>query len=104
LYGVYDAYNTLCCAAFFVWSESRAILLCVVNSPEGIKENAFYFLIDHFIQVNSGRFITLGFDYTEPFEFRNAYKQFGAIESDYQNIIRNRIPFVSKFIKKQMVF
>ena len=102
LFGVYDAFNTLCCAAFFVWSESRAILLYSVTSLEGIKENAFHFLIDHFIQVNSGRFVTLNFDYSESFEFKEVYKQFGAIESDYQNIIKNRIPFVSKIIKSQM--
>ena len=103
LFGVFDAFNTPCCAAFFVWSESRAILLFSVTSPEGIKENAFHFLIDHFIQMNSNRFITLTFDYSEFDEFANAYKQFGAIESEYQNIIKNRLPFVSGIIKKQMM-
>ena len=103
LFGVYDAFNTLCCAAFFVWSESRAILLFSVTSPEGIKEYAFHFLIDHFIQVNSSRFITLTFDYSESPEFTNAYKQFGAIESEYQNIIKNRLPVVSGILKRKMM-
>ncbi len=103
LFGVYDAFNTLCCAAFFVWSESRATLLFSSTSRDGIKENAFHFLIDHFIQKNSGRFITLTFDYSELSEFADVYKQFSAIESDYQNIIKNRFPFISGIIKKQMV-
>jgi hypothetical protein len=103
LFGVYDAFNTLCCAAFFVWSESRAILLFSVTSLEGIKENAFQFLIDYFIQMNSGRFITLAFDYSELSEFTDVYRQFGAIESDYQNILKNRFPFLSGIIKKQMI-
>ncbi len=103
LFGVYDAFNTLCCAAFFVWSESRAILLFSVTSPEGISENAFHFLIDHFIQVNSNRFITLTFDYSESSECIDAYKQFGAIKSDYQNIIKNRLPVVSAMLKKRMM-
>jgi hypothetical protein len=101
LFGVYDAFNTLCCAAFFVWSESRAILLFSVTSPEGIKENAFHFLIDHFIQVNSSRFITLTFDYSEINEYTEIYKQFGAIKSDYQNIIKNRLPFLSGIVKNR---
>lgn len=100
LFGVYDAFNTLCCAAFFIRSESRAILLYTATSPDGIKEHAFHFLIDHFIQVNSGRFITLNFDILESTGFKDVFKEFGAIESDYQNIIKNRIPFVSKMIKK----
>ncbi len=103
LYGVYDAFNTLCCVAFFVWSESRAILLYVVTTPEGIQEYAFHFLVDHFIQVNSSRFITLNFDYSEPKGSKDVYKEFGAIESDYQNIIKNRIPFISKMLKKRIV-
>lgn len=103
LFGVYDTFNTLCCAAFFVWSESRAILLFSVTSPEGRNENAFHFLIDHFIQVNSSRFITLTFDYSESPEFTDAYKQFGAIESDYQNIIKNRFPVISGMLKKKMM-
>jgi hypothetical protein len=101
LFGVYDAFNTLCCAAFFVWSESRAILLFSVTSLEGIKENAFHFLIDHFIQVNSNRFIILTFDYSELKEYTEVYKQFGAIKSDYQNIIKNRFPFLSGIVKNR---
>ncbi|MBN2215191.1 MAG: hypothetical protein JW723_13215 [Bacteroidales bacterium] len=101
LFGVYDTFNTLCCAAFFVWSENRAILLFSATSPEGTRENAFHFLIDHFIKVNSNRFITLNFDYSELYEYSDVYKQFGAIESDYQNIIKNRIPFASIIFNKQ---
>lgn len=96
LFGVYDAFNTLCCVAFFVWSESRAILLYSYTSPEGIRENAFQFLVDHFIQINSGRFVTLSFDYAETDEFIDTYRHFGAIASEYQTIIKNRLPFASK--------
>ncbi len=100
LFGVYDAFNNLSSAAFFVWSENRAILLHYCTTPEGIHENAFHFLIDNFIHKYSGKFVTLIFDYTHTKEHTETFKHFGAIESQYQNIIVNRYPILSSILNR----
>lgn len=100
LFGVYDAYNNLCSAAFFVWSENRAILISCCTTNDGIEENAFPFLIDHFIQLYSNKFVTLIFDHFESHDCVEVYQQFGAIESQFQNIVKNRLPIISVLVKR----
>ena len=100
LFGVYDAFNNLSTAAFFVWSENRAILLYSATTLEGFHENGFHFLIDNFIHLYSGKFVTLIFDYIGSAAIAETYKQFGAIESQYQNIIINRYPILSSMLNR----
>ncbi|MBN2611525.1 MAG: hypothetical protein JXB00_08215 [Bacteroidales bacterium] len=99
LSGVYNSFNNLVAAAFFIWSENNALMLYCHSSAEGIQEHALLFLIDHFIQLHSNRFVTLIFDYSGIPGLSDLYNHFGAIESRYQQIKKTRLPFVSDFPK-----
>ncbi len=99
LFGVYDGFNQLCCAGFFIWSQNRSILLYSVTSKTGISLNAFPYLIDRYIFTYSDRFVTLTFDYLENSRYKCWYTEFGSMESSYPLISLNRIPLIP-FLKR----
>lgn len=100
LFGVYNKFNVLTSSAFFLWSQNKSILLFAITTPEGKQENAFQFLIDRYIYTYSNQYITLNFDFSEDKESMQLYKDFGAIESNFQNVTRHKIPFLSFFKKR----
>ena len=100
LFGIYNKYNQLCCAGFFIWSQNRSILLFYVISEEGKAENAFTFLIDRYIYTYNNRYITLTFDFTADDSHVSILKEFGAIESRFQRITLNKIPLLSFILNR----
>ncbi|MFO7658327.1 MAG: hypothetical protein R6W78_14810 [Bacteroidales bacterium] len=97
LTGVYNAYNNLVAAAFFIWSENNAVLLFCCSSADTVQEYVLFFLFDQFIQLHSNRFVTIIFDYSGSPGLKELYSHFGAIESRYQQIKKIRLPLISNF-------
>lgn len=93
LYGVYNKYNVLTAAAFFVRSRSKMFLILSVENEEAAQNYASIVLINSFIKEFSYKNLTLdfiGIDLANSDEF---CKGFGANKFTYNNIIVNRLPF-----------
>ena len=98
--GVYDQYNNLISAAFFIISHNKAIMLILATSDESKKTGANFKLIDYFIKQNSGKHLTLDFEGSNIESIARFYASFGAKKFKYYNIKYNNLPSLIKILKK----
>ncbi|MCF8370066.1 MAG: hypothetical protein K9H64_00500 [Bacteroidales bacterium] len=98
--GAYTAENNLCAATLFVYSNQKGIYLVSVSTPEGIEKRAMFCLIDHYIQKNSERNMTLDFEGSNIESIARFFKGFGATACEYQSISINRLPWPLRWMKK----
>lgn len=90
----------LLAAVFLVQYGNRIYYMVPVSSPEGKKNSAMFFLVDHLIRSHAGNDMILDFEGSTIPGIARFFKGFGAINQPYHSIKMNRLPFPLKLIKK----
>lgn len=98
--GIYDKFNNLISAAFFITSHKKSIMLILATTEESKKTGANFLLIDYFIKNNSGKQLTLDFEGSNIESLARFYASFGAQKNEYYTLKYNKLPFYLKFLKK----
>lgn len=98
---VYGAYinNTLCGAAFFIFSHEKATLLFLSLNKISIKEYALEVIIDEFIKLHAEQNLTLRFEFATRKKFGPIYTGFGGRRNKFVNILQNKLPGFFKYLK-----
>ncbi len=92
MWGAYDEFNQLVAGILWVFSHNKAIFLFSALSVSGKKLNAMPWLIDQFIQQNSGKPLTLDFEGSNNESLARFYSSFGAKKVIYQRYTMNMLP------------
>lgn len=102
--GAFDKDNHLYAGAIFIASHSKVIFLFSGTSKTAKNTGALHLLIDHFIQTNAQRNLTLDFEGSDNKNLARFYRSFGARECTYMMYIKNDLPWIVsegvKFIKR----
>ncbi|OFX35242.1 MAG: hypothetical protein A2X08_07325 [Bacteroidetes bacterium GWA2_32_17] len=96
----YNPQNELSSAAFFIFSQKKAIYLFAASTDEGKEKRAMFLIIDEFIKKYSEKNLILDFEGSNIDGLARFYKGFGAVYCEYMTIKQNRLPFPLKFLKK----
>lgn len=99
-YGVYGSNGSLLASCVFVFSHQRAYYILVGNHPNGRTLGASHLLIDAFIREYSGSDLILDFEGSDIRNLAFFYSSFGAKEEVYPALRQNRLPWWSKWLKK----
>jgi hypothetical protein len=100
LMAVYNENQELCSAVFWMNNGARFINLLNVTTEKGRENGSMHFLIDIFIQSNSGKTMFIDFEGSSIESIARFYKSFGAESSPFLNIRRNNLPWWLKLFKK----
>ncbi|NOY50373.1 MAG: hypothetical protein GXO88_07425 [Chlorobi bacterium] len=93
VYGVYDASNQLCAAAFFTRYREKLIFLFSGSNQKAKQNRAMFFLIDEVIKQHSPSLLTLDFEGSNDENLARFYAGFGSVEVYYNSIRANRAVF-----------
>lgn len=96
VYGVYDAENQLCAAAFFLRHRNSLIFLFSGSNERARQNRAMFFLVDSIIKNNSPSPVTLDFEGSNDDNLARFYRGFGAKEVYYHNLKINKTTFPLK--------
>lgn len=96
VYGVYDAENQLCAAAFFLRHRNSLIFLFSGTNERARQNRAMFFLVDSIIKNNSPSPVTLDFEGSNDDNLARFYRGFGAKEVYYDRIKINKAGFPFK--------
>lgn len=96
----YNPQNELSSAAFFIFSQKKAIYLFAASTEEGKEKRAMFLIVDEFIKKYSEKNLTLDFEGSNIDGLARFYKGFGAVNCEYLTIKQNKLPFPLKFLKK----
>jgi len=99
-WGVYTKEKELCAGAFYIGSNKRIIFLFSGVNPVGYELQAMTFLINHFIEANTQRDITLDFEGSMDPDIARFYKGFGSKEVHFTQVRRNTLPAPVKWVKE----
>lgn len=100
IYGVYSSGNELCAAVYFIRWKDRVIYFNAAASKAGKELGAMYFLVNHFIQKNAGKNLTLDFEGSMIPGVARFYAGFGATPETYFQLKINRLPLPLKWFKR----
>ena len=100
IYGVYTSDNELCAAVYFCRWKDRVIYYNAVSNETGKNEGGMYFLVNHFIEQNAGKNLTLDFEGSMIPGVARFFKGFGATPETYFLLKINRLPLPFKWLKK----
>ncbi|HEY3372140.1 MAG TPA: hypothetical protein VGK10_14895 [Prolixibacteraceae bacterium] len=100
IYAAYNAQNTLCAAAFFLFAGQRVTYLNAVSTDEGKNINAMHLIVDQFIKEHSEIPLTLDFEGSVIPGIARFYKGFGAEPEQYYCLKSNRLPIPLRWFKK----
>lgn len=81
-------------ASVQVFSGDRIINLLPISTVEGKKHSAMFLLINHIIELNAGKDLTLDFEGSMIDGIARFYRGFGAKEHFYPHIKRFRLKFL----------
>ncbi|MBW8050865.1 MAG: hypothetical protein FVQ77_11125 [Cytophagales bacterium] len=98
-WGVTTKENDLCAGAFFIESNNKVIFLFLATNEVAKKIGAASFLIDRYIEENSGRNVIFDFEGSNDPDLARFYKSFGSKEKIYLHIRKNNLPWFIKWIK-----
>jgi len=98
--GVFDKYNDLCGAAFFVSGNGKVIFLFSALSPRGRECGAMFYLIDRFISSHAESPLVLDFEGSNDPDLARFYAGFGAKKNMYFQIHQNNLPYFVKQIHR----
>jgi Acetyltransferase (GNAT) domain len=101
--GVYEG-DVLCAAGFFMSSNQRLIFLKSGITDAGKASGAMYFLMDAVIKENANKYKELDFGGSSVENVAGFYKKFGAKDSVYLQLKKNKLfPFIKwiKSLKKE---
>ena len=99
-WGAYTKNKELCAGAFYIGSNKRIIFLFSGVSQVGYELQAMTFLINHFIEANTQRDITLDFEGSIDPDIARFYKGFGSKEVYFKQVRKNTLPAPVKWIKE----
>lgn len=100
LYGAFSENNELCAVALFATAHNKSIYLVGTSSEIGFENKSMFLLIDHFIKNNSEHNTTLDFEGSRIEGVARFYRSFGAKESKYPFITKNKLPFIFNLLRK----
>ncbi len=86
-FGVSDKDKNLLSAAFFIYSQGRAMQLVTATTPKGKEMGAYEYLMDNFLRNHAGRPMVLDFNSSD-----KTYQRFGAQSNIYQRLSKGIIP------------
>lgn len=92
--------NNWLAAVFFLKSGQTSIYLAASSNSEGIEKSAMSLLIDSFIQKNAASNLTLDFEGSNIHGIARFYAGFGAIPKTYFSVHLNRLPSITRILKK----
>lgn len=101
LWGVNDSEGRLCAGAFFLSFDNRTVFLFSAMNEAGRQSSAMFYLINEFIEKNAGTGIILDFEGSNDQNLARFYRGFGATETHYMRIWRNRLPVPFRVFKKK---
>ena len=100
IYGVYSSTNQLCAAVYFCRWKNRIIYMNAASDSIGKELGAMSFLVDNFIQQNSGKDFILDFEGSTVPGLARFYSGFGANPENYFQLKINRLPLPFRWVKK----
>lgn len=100
LVGIADKNQELLAVNFLLFHPTRIINLLPSSSPEGNKQDAMVFLINHLFQRNANQRKIFDFEGSMIPGVAQFYKGFGAEEINYYRLKRNNLPFFYRIFKK----
>jgi hypothetical protein len=100
IWGAYDEFNQLTAGILWITSNQKTIFLFSALSETGKQLNAMPWLIDAYIQHNSGRALTLDFEGSNDPGLARFYESFGAEKVIYQRYKYNSLPLFFQFVLK----
>lgn len=100
IYGVFTSGNELCAAVYFCRWKDRVIYFNAASDEKGKDVGGMYFLINHFIEQNAGKNLTLDFEGSMIPGVERFYAGFGATPETYFQLKINRLPLPFKWFKR----
>lgn len=96
--GVFDKEGKISAAGSFLFSANRLIFSVCASSPEGHKNQAMYYLVDHQIKQYSGKFSHFDFSGSELKGIAYFNSTFGAEAVSYPLLHINKLPLPLKLL------
>ncbi|WP_297086796.1 hypothetical protein [uncultured Draconibacterium sp.] len=100
VYGVYTTANELCAAVYFCRWKNRIIYFNAATNDTGKELRAMYYLLNRFIEDNSGKNLFLDFEGSMIPGVARFFSGFGARPERYFQLKFNRLPGPLKWLKK----
>ena len=100
IYGVYTPENELCAAVYFCRWKDRVIYFNAASNEHGKNLGGMYYLLNHFIEKNAGKNLTLDFEGSMIPGVARFYAGFGATPESYFQLKINRLPLPLRWIKR----
>lgn len=100
VWGAYDEKNSLCAGAVFLYSKGRAIMIFSATSEYGKEISAMHQLISSFIKNYQQHNLVLDFEGSNIESLARFYQSFGAENSSYNTIYRNRLPIPMSLLSR----
>ncbi|MGB0885975.1 MAG: hypothetical protein ACPGVH_06515 [Chitinophagales bacterium] len=97
---VTDKNGEILAANFILFHPTRIINLLPTSNNEGKSKNAMVFLIDYLLQKNANQKKIFDFEGSMIEGIARFYKGFGAEETNYYRLKRNKLPWFYRIIKK----
>jgi hypothetical protein len=93
VWGAFSKENNLIASAIFVKDSRRFTFLFSGNTEEGKEKGAMFYLLDSFIEAQSGTKMIMDFEGSMDPNLARFYKSFGAQLIRYPHIYHNKLPF-----------
>jgi hypothetical protein len=100
IYAAYDFGNNLIASVLFLKSNRKINVLFTAVTSDGLQDQAMNQLVDHYIQKNAGKNLTLNFENLTMPEKSMFCKGFGGREYHYTHVWNSRIPWYSRIMMK----
>ena len=97
---VKDTFGNIFVGGFFILLQNRIVFLFSGRTEEAKNNGAVFFLFNELISAYAGKDIILDFAGSNDPGVARLYKSFGAEEKKYLRIVKNRLPFFIKWLKK----
>ncbi|MDB5255736.1 MAG: hypothetical protein JWM14_431 [Chitinophagaceae bacterium] len=99
-WAVYNKEGRMMAAAHFAICDKERIFLFSATDEIGKQARAMFFLFDQFIQKYSASGFTINFSGSNDVHVARFYSGFGAKKEIYQSIVKNRLPFFMRWLKR----
>ena len=100
IYSAYNHENTLCSAAFFLFTGKRVIYLNAASTNDGKANSSMYSIVSQFILEHAESDLILDFEGSSIPGIARFYSGFGAKPELYYGLKLNRLPLPVRWLKK----
>jgi hypothetical protein len=90
--GAYLPDNTLCAGVFLLRDEERIIYHFAATDNNARENGAMFLLVDSFLKEHGGQALILDFEGSNDPNVARFYKGFGAKETQFSQVVINRLP------------